>query len=73
MSKKQENDISLEGEDVCVCVGACADDAMPRWAGRIAMSGATTIVCLYDPAKQNGKCRVAKFAESADGVNVTDG
>ena len=66
MSKKQENDISLDGEDVCVCVGFCADDAMPRWTGRIAMSGATTIVCLYDPSKENGKCGVAKFAETLE-------
>ena len=66
MSKKQENDISLDGEDVCVCVGFCTDDAMPRWTGRIAMSGATTIVCLYDPSKQNGKCGVAKFAQTLE-------
>ena len=66
MSKKQENDISLEGEDVCVCIGLCADDAMPRWTGRIAMSGATTIVCLYDPSKQNGKCEVAKFVQTLE-------
>lgn len=66
MSKKQENDISLDGEDVCVCVGFCADDAMPRWTGRIAMSGATTIVCLYDPSKQNGKCGGEKFAETLE-------
>ena len=66
MSKKQENDISLGGEDVCVCVGFCADDAMPRWTGRIAMSGATTIVCLYDPLNQNGKCGGEKFAETLE-------
>lgn len=61
MSKIQE-DISLDGEDVCVCVGFCADDAMPRWAGRIAMFGATTIVCLYAPSNPNAKSDAAKFA-----------
>ncbi len=66
MSKKQENDILLDGEDVCVCVGFCADDAMPRWTGRIAMSGATTIVCLYDPSRQNGNCGGEKFAETLE-------
>ena len=60
----QKSGISLEGEDVCVCVGFCADDAMPRWAGRIAMSGATTIICLYDPSKSDGKCEAEKFAQT---------
>ena len=64
MSKKQENDISLDGEDVYVCVGFCADDAMPRWTGRISMSGATTIICLYDPSKSDGKCEAEKFAQT---------
>jgi len=64
MSKISEYDISLEGEDVCVCVGFCADDAMPRWTGRIAMSGATTIVCLYDPSKSDGKCEAEKFVQT---------
>lgn len=35
-------DLSLEGEDVCVCVGCCADSAMPYWTGKIAISGASS-------------------------------
>ena len=62
MSNIQKSDISLEGEDVCVCVGACEDADTPRWAGRIAMSGATTIVCLYAPSNPNAKFGAAKFA-----------
>ncbi|MBO7684258.1 MAG: sigma 54-interacting transcriptional regulator [Kiritimatiellae bacterium] len=63
---KEEEDISLEGEDVCVCVGCCEDDAMPRWTGRIAMSGATMVVCLYNPCEPSSCGGVEKFAQTLE-------
>ena len=28
--------IPLDGEDVCVCVGFCQEDAIPQWADKAA-------------------------------------
>ena len=55
--------LSLDGEDVCVCVGCCADDALPHWAGKVALSGATMVVCLYDSNRSMGKSGVERFAQ----------
>lgn len=38
---------TLEAEDVCVCVGVCADDAVPFWVGKVKEVGATVVVVLY--------------------------
>lgn len=38
---------SLEGEDICVCVGACPDDYLPFFVKRIAENGASVVVVLY--------------------------
>ena len=66
MSHDLTSRISLEGEDVCVCVGFCADDELPRWAGRIAASCATMIFCLYDSAKPEGRGGSERFAQTLE-------
>lgn len=63
---EEKEDISLEGEDVCVCVGCCEDDAMPRWTGRVAMSGATTVICLYNQGEPRSRSGVENFAQTLE-------
>ena len=57
---------SLDGEDVCVCVGFCHEDAIPQWAGKIALSGATLVVCLHDSGRTTEEWGVEDFARTLE-------
>lgn len=61
MQQKGKDMTTLNGEDVCVCIGCCADDGMLYWVNKIRESRATTVVFLYNPDGKSDQDGVEKF------------
>lgn len=68
MQQKGKDMITLNGEDVCVCIGCCADDEMPRWVNQIRESRATTVVFLYNPDGKSDRDGVEKFVRRLEEI-----
>lgn len=61
MQQKGKDMTTLNGEDVCVCIGCCTDDDMPRRVRQIRDSCATTVVFLYNPDGKSNRDGVEKL------------
>lgn len=58
---------SFEGEDVCVCVGVCADDQLPFFVKRIVENGASVVVVLFaEGIKSEGRNNAEDFVRKLE-------